>query len=391
MSSQPPHIDANLQDADDGANLTSTVVEALRQCLTEEQTTDKAPPGFDRALEALSPSDHTSRAFLDAGFGVWYAYFLATERNQYLRSSVIQLSPSNLQRVVTEVSRSNTHDSVKRRIHNIIFRSDRSAKRCKLLRLNNVELPHPLEASSSDTDPRHTQRSRRDCERQSLSQEPSSTDPCHLHFMSAEAISQEDESSEAHSGTGRVEQHTALASQNNTREWIAFDIDSRYQHAWPKAKNLPFVFPHYMCTAITKRADEASVMLSFPLDPTNCQLVFDISANEVQYVAKEVFDVHIRQVSGRRCAVSEKGATMDINGSITLRGGSAVAVDSLFGHMVGEAFRHSPRRLNELSIGAMLSECLSMEIWGGVDHPSRLGLVVDAENLALLYQQLWRV
>ncbi|KAM4064264.1 hypothetical protein HRG_012655 [Hirsutella rhossiliensis] len=339
--SQQPHIDANLQDASGGANLASTVIEALRQCLTEEQTTDKAPPGFDRALEALSPSDHTSRAFLDAGFGVWYAYFLATERNQFLKDSAAQLSPSNLRHVVAEVSRN-------------AFTTSSFVLTVAL----NVASNYPLHRRHRPPIQIHVLPNQ-----QSLSREPDSTETYRSQFMNTDVMTQEDEGSDSHPGRGRAQPDTVLASQNKACEWMAFDIDSRYQHAWPKAKNLPFVFSHYICTAVTKRTDEASVMLSFPSDPTDCRLVFDISAKEVQYVAKEVFDIHIREENGRRRVVSEKGATMDINSSITLRGGIAVALDSIFGQMSATYNRAFNGRLN---------------------------FIVEAQNLTLLYQQLWR-
>ncbi|KAM4058264.1 hypothetical protein HRG_014601 [Hirsutella rhossiliensis] len=287
------------------------------------------------------PSDHTSRAFLDAGFGVWYAYFLATERNQFLKDSAAQLSPSNLRHVVAEVSRN-------------AFTTSSFVLTVAL----NVASNYPLHRRHRPPIQIHVLPNQ-----QSLSREPDSTETYRSQFMNTDVMTQEDEGSDSNPGRGRAQPDTVLASQNKACEWMAFDIDSRYQHAWPKAKNLPFVFSHYICTAVTKRTDEASVMLSFPSDPTDCRLVFDISAKEVQYVAKEVFDIHIREENGRRRVVSEKGATMDINSSITLRGGIAVALDSIFGQMSATYNRAFNGRLN---------------------------FIVEAQNLTLLYQQLWR-
>lgn len=182
---------------------------------------------------------------------------------------------------------------------------------------------------------------------------------------------------------------THSASYDEVSELTTFEIDPRYQRAWPKAKNLPFVFPHYMCTAIVKRADTASIMLSFATDPALCSLVFDVSAAEVQHVVKELFNVHIRLADGRQCVISEHGPTMEIEGSVTLKGGDSVAVDRIFGQMVGTAFRYSPQRMNELSMGEMLSKSVSMKVSAMADRPGRLNFMVDAEQLGLIYERLW--
>ncbi|KID96858.1 hypothetical protein MAJ_07244, partial [Metarhizium majus ARSEF 297] len=383
-SEQQPITNPNPQSNRACVDNPEKVKRALWRCLTEEQNTVKAPPGLDTALETLSSSDQISRAFLDAGFQAWYAYFLATDRDRGLQESIAQLSPSALHHIASDVSKIDAHDSVTRRIQHVLFGSD------QLLRLNNIELPVAPELPFSEPKPHPPKRPRLECVDQSPCQPRNSTGPLNLQFMNTDAITQREGVFDAVPQSGAGQQEIAT-SHTEAYELLNFDINSQYQYAWPKAKNLPFVFPYYMCTAIVKRADEAAVILSFPSDPSVCRLVFDISPTEVQHVAKELFGIRIRDENNRRCVVFEHGATMDIHGRTILRGAAVEALDRIFGHMVGAAFRQNPRRMEEISMGAMLSKCLSMEIWASVDRPSRLDFMVDAENLALIYQQLWPI
>lgn len=179
------------------------------------------------------------------------------------------------------------------------------------------------------------------------------------------------------------------ASCNEALGLATFEIDPRYEYAWPKARYLPFVFPHYMCATIVKNAELAAIMLSYPTDPALCRLVFDISAGGVQHIAKELFGIHLQVIRGRRCIVFEYGATVEINSSVTLVGATVTSMDKLFGEMVGNAFRLSPGRMEELSTGEMLSKSLSMEVWSTSDRPSRLSLMLEAQQLASIYAKLW--
>lgn len=129
-SEQQPITNPNPQSNRACVDNPEKVKRALWRCLTEEQNTVKAPPGLDTALETLSSSDQISRAFLDAGFQAWYAYFLATDRDRGLQESIAQLSPSALHHIASDVSKIDAHDSVTRRIQHVLFGSDRSAKRC---------------------------------------------------------------------------------------------------------------------------------------------------------------------------------------------------------------------------------------------------------------------
>lgn len=181
-----------------------------------------------------------------------------------------------------------------------------------------------------------------------------------------------------------------LARHDETRELPTFKPILRYECAYPKAKNLPFIFPHDLCITIVKRDDQASLMLSLPPDPGDCRLVLDIRAAEVQYFALQLFGVRIRVQDQQRVVVFQNGATMGILGSAKLEDTNAETWDTTLGQVVTEAVRHSPMRLDEASKGAILSKCLSMEIPGAAECPARLCLMVQADRLSFVYQQLWQ-
>lgn len=118
----------HLQNSADHA---SVIIEALKSCLMEESATNKAPRGLDRALEALPQSDGVSRAFLDAGFLAWYAYFITTERNQSIKDLASGLSSPSLRYIVNEVSKIRPSDSLRKRIDHILSISNRGVKRSR--------------------------------------------------------------------------------------------------------------------------------------------------------------------------------------------------------------------------------------------------------------------
>lgn len=188
------------------------------------------------------------------------------------------------------------------------------------------------------------------------------------------------------SGDDRIVPST---SHMETSATIDFDINPQYHYARPKAKNLPFVFPPYACSAIVKDSGEAAILLSFPADPAGCCMTVDLMPAEVQHIARELFGIHVRESSEGKCIIFEHGATVVIKGSAVFKGADAAALERLFGQMVGTAFRLNPQRLEELAMGALKSNCLSMEVWEKPDHPGRLTFIMDAENMSLVYQQLW--
>ncbi|KAI6081789.1 hypothetical protein F4821DRAFT_248552 [Hypoxylon rubiginosum] len=78
-------------------NTADQVVRALEVVLTKEQDPSKAPHNFDAALsEVCECSSSRPRDLLNAGFRVWFAYFLAVKDNPEIESVVANLTSQDL-------------------------------------------------------------------------------------------------------------------------------------------------------------------------------------------------------------------------------------------------------------------------------------------------------
>lgn len=159
---------------------------------------------------------------------------------------------------------------------------------------------------------------------------------------------------------------------------------------WPKARNLPGVFPTYLCRIIIKENGNAAITESFPKDPAECCLDLKIAANQVPHVAKELYGVHIDIVQGERSIILDNGVEVEINGTISLRRASNVAASKLFGPQVGMAYRSSSRFLSEQYLGEDLTRCVSMTVARDAHLPGSLSLNLDAENLTTIGYSLWQ-
>ncbi|KAF4467288.1 hypothetical protein FALBO_5852 [Fusarium albosuccineum] len=380
------------------------LVRALSSCLTEPQALNqlrRAPDGFDKAVETLHSSNGTSRAFQARGFWTWLAYFLATSRDNSIEQDLSQLPSPTLQYVITEVSKVGADSSLVTRIQHTFHTSRRAARRRKLFQDNNIKLPDlpsspACEPPFSSPEP-HSPPSPRESSLQSSSPEPNPPKRLRLDPLQQNQDRQIGRSRDIppnSTGTDVLQQGGVsgirLARHNDVRELPIFEPIPRYERAYPKAMNLPFVFPHDLCTTIVKKDGRASLMISIPPDPRDCRLVLDISAEEVQYFASGLFGVRIRIRNQQRVAVFENGTTMVILCSMKLEDAHALPWNKTFGDLVAEGVRQSPMRLDEASDGAILSKCLSLEIPGTADCPARLCLMVQPDRLSLIYHQLWQ-
>lgn len=102
---------------------------ALSQCLTETQTSERAPRGFDDDLESLALQDPICSTFLSAGFLPWYAYRRAVVQNVAIKKYASQLSPSRLEHVVAEISAVAVNPDLLGRLRQAIHHTTRSPAR----------------------------------------------------------------------------------------------------------------------------------------------------------------------------------------------------------------------------------------------------------------------
>lgn len=164
--------------------------------------------------------------------------------------------------------------------------------------------------------------------------------------------------------------------------WSSLEADPECQAAWPKSENLIHVFPPYLCGAVVKAGQNAAVLASYRGDPARSCLIIDIAAKETQYLAKEIFNVDIRQFGSQRRLYYQHGPSVEIRGSFDLMGIAPDMIEKWLGHSVFVAFRHNEIRLKEISMGEILSEAAFLTVWKDVDSPSRLTIMMDPSLLS---------
>lgn len=377
MSSTPESFttpDPQSVDESEPVPTPDTVIDPPERYLTVEELSERAQSELDRALDSYSIPSAVTRAFQRTACWTRYAHYLTTTP---IEESVSQPSPKALQEVGDDVSE----------VQPLSLLSGRGPKRCRLLPSNDSNLPTSPESVSSDPDPRLPKRTRLERMQQSPSPELDETELVESQVESTDVIMQsmERDPPEALARGGTSQPETNLA--HGGPPW--FEIDRTTEHRSPRPKNLPRVFPFYMCTAIAKGPDRAIIAAFFKPHRDLYQLVLDINGTEVQYFAQELFGVHVRGIHNARYITFDHGPSMDINVTTTLKGSPDVAWEKLFGETVTTAIRQSLKRRDELSKGVALSHCVSMEIWRDIDSTCQVTLAVDEECLVEMVRQLW--
>lgn len=257
----------------------------------------------------------------------------------------------------------------------------------QLEQMGIVDYPpkHPIPPSSpANSNPRKRQRleSSNYSDRQAdATRHPSSS------YMASDATLQRDVvDSTSHTAAGL--QGVDLETLVNT-SFPTFNVDARYEYAYPSAGNIPSVFRKKFSDIIVRRGYEASILISFPPSPAHCQLVLDVEASAVVRLAMKSYGAEICEEARQRSLVLPSGASAAIRGSVKLRATEVGAWDEFLGDLVGRGVRHSPEHIDEVLRGIVLSECLAMEIPGAADLPARISLTMDPFTLEEISTKLW--
>nr|XP_036584395.1 uncharacterized protein CTRU02_05470 [Colletotrichum truncatum]KAF6793913.1 hypothetical protein CTRU02_05470 [Colletotrichum truncatum] len=184
---------------------------------------------------------------------------------------------------------------------------------------------------------------------------------------------------------------SAIIGNDQLHQW--------HVYTWPNAKNLPYVFPDYLCRNIIRQDNKAAVSLKFG-PPDQCHITVDIQSSAIQHVAMRLFEIHIEDIDEQRIVFINEGQTMVLGGPFILRGvGNLFAndvmgnmsVNALMGSIIGGGFQRSPKRNEEINRGVSRSECVTFEVveFGNANHHSRLDVIVDVETLSAIRDMLW--
>ncbi|PNP84288.1 hypothetical protein FNYG_02361 [Fusarium nygamai] len=351
-----------------------------------------APAGFDEALQGLGSSDSISRAFQSQGFWSWLAYFLATkDYDQFdgLSQTLSGIPPNILSEIAGHVSRVEVELSLIQRIEHTLWIARRGAQRRGQLRQAGIRdfPPEPSAIPSSLLEPDSRKRPRA----QSLDRIDDPTGvterPISHNMDMVSDILQEDTVDTVHYPTAG-QPTEVLQTLNNTSRPM-FNIDPRYNYAYPNASNIPSVFESDLGDMIVRNGYNASILVSIPPDPTQCRLVLDVEAPAVVPLAMKLYGAQIVEIEQQRAFRLPSGACMGIMGAAKLTRTKVRLWDELLGELVITGVRHSQEHLNEVMQGIVLSKCLSMEIPGAAGRPARISLTMDEFILVDIINKLW--
>jgi len=124
-------------------------------------------------------------------------------------------------------------------------------------------------------------------------------------------------------------------------------------------------FPQYMCSAIRKSGDRAAVTMVFPYFPGGtvvCLMSLAILASKVEYLAMELFGVHLETEDGFRCVVLENGGRLVPGQDMILQGARDEAILKLFGLEASRGIAASPAREEEVRQAILATRCVTMRV-----------------------------
>ncbi|KAJ3578309.1 hypothetical protein NPX13_g2254 [Xylaria arbuscula] len=350
--------------------LASRVRDALELSLRSGISFEKAPSGFDEALEqACSVRESVPNTFLQAGVAVWFAYFVAIERTHH---EITQLHPPIIQEIANGLSTIEPHGSFGTLFQHLFHTSRRASSRSAHLRSAGVPVPVPTDELSR----RPSKRPRNDTFN-SMTGSANFTDVIETtDQLQPEAIADSD------LGQGHHTTDSYLTS-------LAGDPTRVSEMSWPLAKNLPTVFSHYICHHIIKKNNKAAVRLLFPPNASKCCMYLDIATNQVQYMAKELFNVKIDIIGNQRFISTENGTSIKIEGAVKLRRTNPTFVEKVFGTCITLALSTSMPRLQEIALGEPLTGCVRMDIAGDASIPCSFKVKANVEQLSVIATHLW--
>ncbi|UKZ78710.1 hypothetical protein TrVFT333_006456 [Trichoderma virens FT-333] len=394
------------------------------------EDSDRAPRGFDPAIEALNSPNNTLKIFAESGFWPWYAYSISSIEVKNAVAALPELKQQQIARVISMVTPSKV---VQRRVNSGLYRGQSSAKRQKILEQAKVDIPPEIPQSTSDNVPAATDQeiAYPASNNTSIAANPEMIHPTSnsstvtnqeiAHLMSNNAsiaadqdirhlptnntstvINQEIAYSISNDTSTAANQEITHAASNNamiftsqdTTNPMGSDVSYLTNHGlfeWPDARNLPLVFCSNMCESIIKVDAKAQVQLAFADDPSNCHLTVFISGYDIPNIAKEIFNINIRDRNGKWSIVIGDGTTIQLEESLLLTGSDTRELDRIFGSIPSTAFRNSPLRIEEVLNGIQRSKHLSMRIWKDTICYAQIELKADAGGLtsmrdALFYQ-----
>jgi hypothetical protein len=350
---------------------TSDSVSLFTKLLTAEWTRQKAPTGFDDAFARakLLPEETLERILLDAGFEVWLSYFLTQRRahegkrsESFAIETLNSLDTQGQREVAAQIGSAPVHPTI-------------SAAKIKLLdkhRIRRAQVMRKKRVRQTAT-PATNQMQLESVETHSdLEQLQPSANTVRNRTMAIEASD---------------EANTLSSQIPNDHDSTSTPPDQTVSH--PRNDRLRTIFDHYMIDAIRKHGDRAAITMTFPFSHSMVSMGLYILPNTIQFIAMQLFGVHIHVDNGFRYILLGNGTRLRIQGALVMDRAQVHSIRPVLGPEVDGAVNGSPARKDEVKKGLDHTGCVSLQISSVPDDDGILSLTFGAAEGFTIKEKLF--
>lgn len=156
------------------------------------------------------------------------------------------------------------------------------------------------------------------------------------------------------------------------------------------------LFPPYIAAAIKRIADPnqsgdrvAAISMSSG-NQSDSVLRLDIMSNKVEYIAKELFNIHLESAGGMRHVYITAGTRVLPTPTLILKGGRRAMLVQFFGQQVTDAISATGTYQEEAKEGRDCTQCVSMTVPLEASKGAGICIVVPAQHAAVMRDQLYR-
>lgn len=164
-------------------------------------------------------------------------------------------------------------------------------------------------------------------------------------------------------------------------------VDKSQVWEFPDARNIPTLFPVWICSSIVKSDRVASIRAIFTDAPSHCTLEIDLFATRIPYIAMELFGALIIIENGG-LVMRHKSGTIISGEKFILLGADRQATERLLGK-VFTIISGGMQYRQEIDRGQRLTYLVTLEVKRDADRPSCLRVQSDQKTISTITAQLW--
>jgi hypothetical protein len=115
-----------------------------------------------------------------------------------------------------------------------------------------------------------------------------------------------------------------------------------------------------------------------------------ILPNKVQYLANELFGVHVESDAGLWYLILENGVRVLPQNEVVLQGGKEKAIEKLLGSEPSLALKKSPLRKDEVRQGKLATNCVTLRLPSNCEYDGILNLNLGLDEAFRLKDALFK-